>query len=262
MSQSVYTDPGSAIAEIKRRWADRDLERRVRDFLEGDVPSVLEDGPKILLFRHVATPDEESRIAIELAKKYDIDVVFFEYTQDRFTSLNFDKYTLVKMFFLLEKKGAGKDRIVKINVADMNSANGRAISSIVTKWGCSLVDFHHALFSEVFPEWAAKLFDASQWLKNHGERAALYYDAILCLTLRNCVLLEDFHDEGDEAEFSRNVMLPAFRRIEQQFGLTPLIVKLAPEDSHLDPTWWYYRARIRDIVHKQMGKTQMALFEG
>jgi len=262
MSKALYIDPESAVAEIKRRWTDKGLEKRVSDYLGGDIPHVLGDGPKILLFRHLVTPDEESRIAIELAKKHDIDVVFFEYTQDRFTSLNFDKYTLVKMFFLLEKKGAGKDRVVKINVADMNSANGKTISSIATKWGESLVDFHHAVFSEVFPEYSTKLFDASRWLKTHGERAALYYDAILCLTLRNRILLEDFHDEGDEAEFSRNVMLPAFRRIEQQFGLTPLIVKLAPEDSHLDPTWWYYRAHIRDIVHKQMSKTQVGLFEG
>lgn len=262
MAEALYVDPESAVAEIKRRWTDKGLEKRVSDYLGGDIPCILGDGPKILLFRHLVTPDEESRIAIELAKKHDIDVVFFEYTQDRFTSLNFDKYTLVKMFFLLEKKGAGKDRVVKINVADMNSANGRRISSIDTKWGKPLVDFHHSLFAEVFPEYTTKLFDASQWLKTHGERAALYYDSILCLTLRNCILLEDFHDEGDESEFTHSIILPAFRRIEAQFGLKPLIVKLAPEDSHIDPTWWYYRAHIRDVVYKQMNEMKLTFEEG
>jgi hypothetical protein len=254
MLEEIYTDPEVAVKEIKRRWKDNELEEKISKYLSGDVPSVLNNCPKIILIRHITTPDNEARKLIEYSKKFDIELFFLEYTKDKFVSFNYDKYTLLIMFILLGRKQNGQDHVFKFKISDINLANSREIQSLKTIWGESLVDFHHSIFSEVFPEYKDKIFDLSLWLKNHGEKAKIYYEYIICLLLRNCILLEDFQEEGTEGEFTKNTFYPLFKKVEMIFGIKPLVVKLAPEDAVKNSSWWYYRDYIKDIVSNHINQ--------
>lgn len=76
-------------------------------------------------------------------------------------------------------------------------------------------------------------FDITQWYRQAGFRTSSeYYIALLSLAIAHGVLFEDFHggESGDQlGEFTRTVFQPAFRELEQIFGVKPLITPLP---------WW------------------------
>lgn len=250
--QDIYTQPEDAVKELIKRWKDKDLENRVETFLKGDIPLSLRTKPHVILSRHILTPDDEARRLVEFSKKFGVDLFVFEFLHDKFVSYNFDKYTLLKMFFSFGKRSNGQDRVFKLKLADINLAEGEKIQSIKTLWGEPLVDFHHNILYEVFPEFEDKIFDLSDWYKNHGGKAKIYYEYFVALLVRNCILLENFQDDGEEGDFTRNVFLPAFRSIQKEFNLKPLIVKLAPDDYENNPSWWYYRDYIKNIAEEHI----------
>jgi len=76
----------------------------------------------------------------------------------------------------------------------------------------------------------------------------LSYSYLLALFVSHGVLFEDFVTDGSEARFTKEIMLPAFEKVQASFGLKPLIVSLVPDLA--DEYWWCYPECIEAEVAK------------
>lgn len=245
---SIYTNLTDASKEIKKRWDDVKLKRKVEEYLGGDIPEFLNQKPCLVLFRNIATPNNEVSIMIDFAIKSGLDFIVLEFTKDRFVAFNKDKQLLVAPSIYMGKSNHGKDRIYKMQVTDVNESQGKTFNEIKTIWGESLVDFHHMILKQRYPETTGKVFEFSGWLENHGGRAKEYYKQFIALFIRNCVLVECFGSAKDEVVFFNSIFKPSFDIVKKEFDLKPLIVELSTHDSLTNQIWWYYRDSIKDLI--------------
>jgi hypothetical protein len=87
----------------------------------------------------------------------------------------------------------------------------------------------------------------SDWIKSWPTMDA-YYDAQMSLCIRDCVLLESFRTEGSERELTEGMVMPAWQRAVERFGVKPLIVALEPVSGPLDLYWYSYPAEVLPVV--------------
>jgi hypothetical protein len=244
----VYTPVGKAIRELKKRCEDKELEKKISISLNDKLPSPLVNGPRAVLFRHIATPNYEIRSFIDIAKMAGLRPLILEYTSDIFFSMNKWKYSLAKLAFY---KGTDKNKRIQIeykNIIDFNVSNGKPLSDIKTYWGQSLVDFHHEFFLKHFTKHKDDVFDLSDWLKKNGKCSKEYYKVFLSLFLKNAILFENFVLDGQELMFTKNVILPALMDIIKKTGLKPLIVALEPTTVENDLFWLCHPIEDKDYV--------------
>jgi hypothetical protein len=236
----VYTPLSVAREELRKRREDRELTDRILEYLNGDIPEPLLEGPKALLFRQLFTPNYELRRFMNITQEEQIDPLFFEYHEDKFTSRNPLKHALGKMrFFKVEN--ASRCNVQTKTVIEFNKCEGRKIADISTIWGQNLIDFHHAFVKTAFKDSCLSFFDASQWFHRGGAKASQYYLRYLALFVQHAILFENFV-LTDDAEFSfvESIFLPAFIEINRLFGHKPLIVPLLPVETQADPYWISY----------------------
>lgn len=238
----MYTPIDEAVAELKRRREDRELNDAVVSFLSDDIPTSLqsEDGLKAVLFRNIFTPDYELEVFEGIAEKSSLAPVLLEYTDDKFVAINEDKYALGKLYFYLGTSTSTDTNMFATKVIDFNDAEGKQIGDLVTLSGERFVDFHHRMLGLFNPEALSRIEDVSLWLHSHGGTAKEYYKQFLALFIRHGILLDNFRTEGAEAGFSEKVFGPAFDFVEQKFGLTPLICALQEPSDENNPKWWGY----------------------
>jgi hypothetical protein len=236
-NELVYTPFGTAVEELKRRWNDEDLTKKVDDFLGGDVPEPLKQGFTAIIFRQLATPNYELRRFFAVPDVLELKPVFWEYHDDKFTSNNPLKHALGKMPFLSGYGKKGGAKIEYRNVIDFNESNGKKIKDVRTVWGEPFVEFHHDLLREAYPKANDHIFDASEWFARHDGHAKDYYIKYVSLFIRHGILFENFVLEGEDHEFTRDVFLPAFFKLWKMMGVKPLIVALAPTDIEGDVFW-------------------------
>jgi hypothetical protein len=241
-----YLSVEEARQELALRWDNKDLEKAVNEYLQGDVPAFLADKPHVVLFRHIASANGEAERLLKLSHELDIDPLCLEYYKDKFVPINEDKYFLLSPSIFLNKKNDGRDRLFRMKIADLHSSQGKPFDSIKTLWGESLIDFHHSVLFDQFPELRNRTFDMSDWLKRNGDRARLFYEKFSALLMRNCVLADHLEMKGIEGEFIKNVLFPAFEKATAHFGLKPLVVQLAPQDFEGNAVWWYPNEKIKD----------------
>lgn len=244
----VYTPVGKAIRELKKRGEDKEFEKKISISLKDKLPSPLVNGPRAVLFRHIATPNYEIRSFIDIAKMADLKPLILEYTSDVFFSMNKWKYSLAKLAFY---KGTDKNKRIQIeykNIIDFNISNGKPLSEIKTYWGQSLVDFHHEFFLKYFADYKDDVFDLSDWLKENGKCSKEYYKLFLSLFLKNGILFENFVLEGQELAFTKNVILPALIDITKETGHKPLVVALEPTTIEDDLFWLCHSIEDKDYV--------------
>jgi len=255
---TFYTPIQDAAAELKKRWHDQELKRKVSEFLADDIPDVFLDEPHLVFFKNIMTPNDENRRHIMAAKEMGLEILGLEYKEDKFVAFNLDKYIFTMLFFYMGKRPDGRHGIHKKKIVDIHSAQGKAFSSIETLWGEDLIHFHHNFLLEFFPEYKGHIFDMSEWIERNGKKARFYYEKLMALFICHAVWIENFqfsgesvphlNGRGDESDFTHQVVLPAFNRAQELFGVKPLIVQLAPGDYQTDPTWWHYRPELRPFV--------------
>lgn len=246
--ENFYTPLNVAKEELLRRRNDKELKKKVEDFLQDDIPDALKKDPKLILWRSITTPDNEVQTLIEMSSKTGIGFIGFEHVKDKFVSWNLDKYSLMVLHINNGKRGNGSDNIYKMKIIDVNEANGKTFDSIETLFGNSLVEFHHDILLRVFPDFKGKTEDISDWVQRHGARAKYYYDKFLALLICHGILVENFEFQDEEGRFTRDIFYPAYMRTAERFGVTPLIVKLAPDDFESKPSWWYYAKYTRELI--------------
>ena len=236
----VYTPLKEAVVELEKRRKDKKLEAKINDLLKGDIPEPLKEKSKIVMFRQLVSPNYEIRRFVNVADAWEVDILFWEYHNDKFTSNNELKHALGKMPFYTGMGKDGRARITNFNIIDFNTSNGKKISEVKTLWGQSLIDFHHKFFRNRYSDVNHHFFDASKWFKEHGAGAAGYYTNFLSLFIRHAILFENFLLDSREISFTKDIFLPAFINIYRITGLKPIIVALEPTHIEGDKFWVCY----------------------
>ena len=241
-SSFFYFTPEEAAKELMRRRESPKLAERVKEYLKGDIPNHFSDynGPISMLFRNIFTPDYELDIFIKYAESIGSRPVLAEYTKDRFVAKNEDKHALGKLYFYLNTDAHGHVNMRVFKIIDFDYAEKMRLCDIVTKWGESLVGFHHRILNRWHSESYRNIVDMSEWAHRNGGRAKEYYNSVFALFIRHAILFENFRETGPEGEFYRNIFLPSFQRVSEYFGMQPLICPMQPPEDENNPKWWGY----------------------
>lgn len=251
----VYTPLDEALEEFKKRQNDKELSEVLQKLLPIGAPSPMKNSPKAVMFRQLVTPNYEIRRFLDLIDMVEeLDPMFLEYAEDKFTDNNEWKYSLGKMSFYFGQGKKGGEKIQRTRVIDFNSYRGKKLSEVKTLWGQSLIDFHHEFFLEAYGEILSEdsFFDGSDWFSRSGGQAIDYYKNFLMLFIRDGILFENFLLDTKEVDFTRNVFLPAFIEATLESGVKPLIVALEPTDIESAEFWMCHPASTVSFVHKKM----------
>ena len=243
--EEIYTPLEEAHVEVRRRWEDLDLRRRVEEFL-GGVPPGAGDGPRAFLCRSVQTPNREFFHFMEQALSLGVAPYAVEYGDDRFCGMNSDKIGIVRMTFSQGTNKRGEAIIRRRFIVAGNTCLGVPFNRLATYWGENLVHFHRRLVQEYCP--GVQPEDESEWIHSRGVKPQDYYPAYLARFLCHGVLLESYLETPHEAPFTRDVALPAFESVVARFGMKPLIVPLLPPETAADPSWTWYDREVEKFV--------------
>ena len=236
----VYTPLSEAKEEIWRRWNDKELRKKVEEFLGTEhLPNYFFEKPHAISIEDVATPNLYCWTFISKALSAGLDPFHFEYLDDMFITTNPDKASLAKLSFYhgLDDNGnmiKSVERIIKLD----GSQEKKKIKELKTINGESLVDFHRNIMLKNFPN--AKIFDGSAWFKKRGGCADKYYEHVLAMCLCHGVLFENFLDYDYESDLVQNILLPSFLKVKKLFGIKPLITPVAPTEQKLEKYWLAY----------------------
>jgi len=244
----IYTPIEEAKEEIKKRWKDKELKKKVEEFLKNDIPDFLLDDPKAYLARHISSPNFEFLRFEILANEVGLDFVLSECLDDRYLSLNVHKRYLGKMFFDSGNDKNGNKIFFPQKVVDFGKNDRKTIREVDTVSGEKLVHLHHRIFSEEYPGIKDKIKDISSWLDRNGKTANCFYTNFLALFLRNGILFESFLLNKEEKRLTENVILPAVIKLKEIFGYKPLIVRLLPKDDEESSFWHYYNGSLKDCM--------------
>jgi hypothetical protein len=241
-SAFVYTPWQDAIVEWGVRQEDANLETPIDALLPQGVPAGIRQGKNnICIFRNIATPNYEMHRFMTCADVLkEFRPVVFEFTKDFFNNRNETKFALGKLRMHHRINETGSDIYEYARIIDINSANNRPFDTLTTHWGQSLLDFHHELTLRHFPNMADNLIEISAWIKAMGPTPKEYYARFLSIFLKHGILFENFLLEGQEARFTKEVILPALISIHETTGKKPLIVNLAPVEIESASFWHGY----------------------
>lgn len=241
----IYTSIEEAKEEIWKRWGNQRLKEKIVEFL-GDVPPVFNNEPGAVLGRHIVSPNNELSCFLEHSVRINLKPVCIEYLNDKFSSVNRDKVALAKMAFISSTDKRGNVIFKYSKVIDFSNCEGIQFDSCKTIWGEKLIDFHHRILSNIHPD--IEYFDGSSLYSSNGGIASGKYRKILALFICYGVLFENFVTNADEQRFAEEVVYPAFKEVEQLFGLKPLVVPLLPPHNASDKYWFCYSEDVEKEV--------------
>jgi len=255
MRESFYIDKEDVLKELERRQSlyidDESLLAMIKP-----TPSIqrLLEKPHLIFPRHIATPLHETLRAIEVSKELGLGFCVFEYTNDSFVYFhNQFKYGLAKMPIYEKTNNLGEDIFHYTKIVEMHHYTGKPLSSVKTKKGESLVDFHHELFTEVTGiDYNSVVIDISEWVKQFNSSAVEYYEPLFALLLKHNVLTEVFYEGQDDKDgFTNFVARPAFNNIHYKFGFKPMILNSQPLLEQDRFYWDCYPKVVNDLIEKK-----------
>lgn len=236
-NEYFYFSPKEAREELLRRRSNKEVKKRILEYIGEDIPQNIPNKPFLAMARFVATARIEDFLMYKLSKKLGLYPMWIEYTWDKFHPQNVDKLDLVQI-----KIDDGV--IININIVgeEPEKLKGQKIDEIKTTSGISLIEFHHSIRKGLLPQ---NYIDISMWLKSSG-KAKSYYKKYLKLFLVHGILLENFHVQGEE-EFARQVFEPSFLKIKEDIGLVPIVIqqKWKREDG-------YYPTALKKLIIKHL----------
>jgi hypothetical protein len=252
-NDKIYFSLDEAREELKKRWADTELRKKVEAELgENFIPNFGEK-KRAVLTRQICSPDNGFTFFHQCAHYVNAEPYSWEFQGDIFTHLN------------EEKKGYGRLRLTledgtkaTVDIMDFHANEKKPLGEAVLKTGEKLVDFHHNLLKN--SGYPIDLQDNTNWFRNIGHAADYYYPLLLHFVAHG-VLFETFFDEEDSSEntFTNSIVYPAIEKIKNKFGLTPIILRLYPQDQtdEEDFYWWSYPPEINDQLIKYAKKSQL-----
>lgn len=238
---NIYFSLDAARAELARRWADVELRRRVEAELGTRFVPKFRARPRAVITRQLLSPDNGFIFFHQAANYVGGEPFAWEFFGDFFSRCND------------EKRGWGELRVVDVDrkllieVISMSGSNRKPFLEVVTRLGEPLVAFHGRLLG--LAGYPIEQQDMTQWFHEIGKPTEYYYPWMLHMVAHG-VLFDNFQTTADpkEAPFTHNVVLPALQRIEEKFGLRPLVVRLYPEHQtpEEDFYWWSYPPQINE----------------
>jgi hypothetical protein len=245
-----YSTLSEAIAELERRRKDPELRKRVEDYLEGDVPEHFNGEPILYLARHVATPNQETRVFLELSDHLNFQAVIGQDPQDIFVSNNELKRAFGKLPVVTGTDRNGNELYEYVTVLDFNEAQGKRLHELKTYGGLSLVDFHNDLFDHVYAE-KPIIRDEALWIdRQHRGNMLKHYKKCLALYVVHGILFEYFLTfDSNEQRLIAEIIAPAYDHIRETFGVGPLITPPVTPSVELR-NWESYPKRILDVAKK------------
>jgi len=249
-NQVVYTPLSEALALLEARKNDMELRKKVTALLKDDIPEMFKGEKKCAVqFRQIATPNVDGRNFLALAESANLQPVFFEYHEDKFSSNNNFKHSLGQLRLHHGMSKNGDFRMEKVTVVDFNKHGGDKLKDVATLWAEPLIDFHRRLFDVHSIDTSNICFyEASNWFKRNGEKAMHYYSNFFLLFTCYGILFENFLTNGEEGEFSKNIVLPAIERVMQETGVKPLIVPIPPMDMEEEDYWISYNPKVKELL--------------
>lgn len=249
-NKTIYTPLSEAVKLLRERQKDKNLIERVEKLLENNIPEPLKKIDTIgISGRQVATPNHDTQWFIKLTREFNLKPIFFEYLSDKFTSNNDFKHSLGQLIIHKNLNKNGDYKTNKINIIDFNKYDGKPLRDVLTLWSEPLVDFHKRLFDLYnFDKEDIVFFDESEWLKQNGSEAKKYYKKDLLLYVCHGILFENFLLTGNDGNFVREVLLPAFEKVTNDLGIKPLIVPIPPMDMEEDSHWYSYDEKIKNYI--------------
>ncbi len=234
--QNIYISLDEAREEIKERWNDVELKKKIEEELGDKFMIAFKDSPRGITFRQICSPDNGFTFFYQSSRYVGVEPLVIEYFDDIFTHLN------------EEKKGLGRLRVILnneekavVDIMNFHENEKKKLGECVIKSGKRLVEFHKNLFD--ISGYQVDFVENSKWFHNIG-RASDYYYYFLLHFIAHGILFETFFDEGGSVEdaFTKEVISPALEKIEAEFGVKPLIVRSYPkhQDNEEGFYWWSY----------------------
>lgn len=249
----MYTSLEEAKSEIWRRWNNKELRRRVEEYLGGDIPKEFQQEPRGFLARFIVTPNFEFCNFAKLSSFLNILPVAGEFRSDQFRSINADKKHLGKLSIYHGENPftcSQRAEVTEYKILDFANSEGKVIEKLNTVWGQNFVEFHHHLTDKMLKGFES--IDLSDWLARHGGHPGAFYSKLLALFVCHGVQFENYHQEGHEAKFTQDIVRPAFQAVANHFGVKPLIVPAIPVNSERDPAWSWYSSAIECDIKLNM----------
>lgn len=250
--ESMYTPIEEAKKEIWRRWNDKELRKKIDDFLKNDIPDIFKISPRAVLARQVASPNFEAIRFLDLSRELNLKSLYLEYLSDKFVAGNIDKYYLCRLFF---HRGNIRDKnhvATTLKMVDICDAEGKCMDTLKTIHDKNLVEFHHELINPLNLFFDADIFDISKHYERNGLVAERYYTYFFSLYICYGVLVENYLLDDKQTAFTRDIVLPNFRKVSELFGLKPLVVHLGPSGEEENLYWRYYPTSIEGEIKKQI----------
>jgi hypothetical protein len=254
----IYTPWEEAVRELEVRKNDAVLERRLKTLLPHGIPAPMENNmPYVVLFRNIATSNYETNRFVIIADSlshYGLKPLLLEYLGDNFNDRNHWKHLAGRLCFSKGINKRGEWMFETLNLINFNDSNNKPLASLRTLWGESFVELHHTLFERRFPSMKGCYHDISSWLQANGGRAREYYRPFLSLFLRDGILLDNFLMSSKESSFTRDVVLPIFKEVQEETGYKPLIVPLDPPSMEGHDFWYYHPLSDKGVIEELKGK--------
>ena len=135
---------------------------------------------------------------------------------------------------------------------DLHRWNKKKLSEIIIKTDELLVNFHHNLFR--ISGYSMDGLDNSQWFQQFGNASAYYYFYLLHFVVHGVWFenIEPYYEDGSTSDFILNVTYPAIQKIEEKFGVRPLVVRMYPLNQNVEEDfyWWSYPKNVNDWIVK------------
>jgi len=248
--------PLEAVKELEKRRRDTTLQKKVEEYLHGDIPDYFKNGPILYLARHIATPNFETLRFKYLMEPLEMETVVGQDTKDLFVPSNQMKKALCKLPIsrgVSQRDDKLNEQFQNVSIVDINQASGKRFEEIKTHWGENLIDFHARLFTK-FMGGNIRNPDDAIWIDRHHRGNLLeHYKNFLALFVVHGILFEDYvMEDKHEADFVKKILRPASRFIEKRFGYRPIIVPLVPKTFESSTFWISYPKEVLDIVSKSM----------
>ena len=238
----IYTTLSDASGEIWKRWNNKELRKKVEDYLQ-EMPSPFGIEPRAVLARHVTAMNFEYLRFIELAEMVKLKPVNLEYITDKYVFENLTKRFLCKLPIARKNKSSFYYR----DIINFEESEKKKICDIDTLWGENIVNFHHDILRRNSKE--IEVCDISEWYCKKGSRARSYMKYYMALFICHGVLFENYLTclDNDESEFTKKIVIPAIKEVEEYFGVKPLIVPLVPINEETELYWWSFPVQLQCI---------------
>lgn len=241
---NIYVSLDEAREEIKKRWNDEALRKKIEDELGSNFMPSFRDMPRSVIGKPLASPDNGFMFFVQCAHYINTTPLFLEYLNDTFITINKEKAGLGRLRVWLKENPKAL-----IDMVDFKVSDKKKISEVVMKNNEKLVNFHHKLIK--ISEYNIETDDMTSWACRFNGPSDYYYPYLLHF-IAHGVLFENFQISEDEREdvFTNSIIMPTIKRITRKFGLKPLIIRLYPKQQteEEDFYWWCYPPSINNYI--------------